>query len=118
MKSRQSAASKQSFIPRSERPDFRLERPSPLDELRVRDLDVILGIKFANEERLNELNDESATGAVLNKGIEKHNRDDCDFLSSWSSGGRDLQRYFETMFPIAKQKKGSSLWHAPRDKFR
>lgn len=118
MKGRQLPASKQSFIPRSERPDFKLERPSPLNELKVRDLDVILGIKCANEEGLNELNDESVTGAVLNKGIEKHNRDDCDFLASWSSGGRDLQRYFETMFPVAKQKKGSSLRRAPRDKFR
>lgn len=50
MKARQSPEPKQSFIPRSERPDFRLGKQSRLNQLQVRDVDVILGKKFSNED--------------------------------------------------------------------
>ena len=107
MKARQSREPKQSFIPRSERPDFKLRLQSRLNQLRVRDVDVILGKKFSNEKRLEELNDKSATPAVLDKGIEKTHRDGCDFFSYSFSGGQDLQCYFDTVFPIAnKIRKG------------
>jgi|HubBroStandDraft_6_1064221.scaffolds.fasta_scaffold117803_3 hypothetical protein len=102
MKARQSPEPKQSFIPRSERPGFRLGRQSRLNELQVRDVDVILGKKFSNE-RLKKLNDKSATPAVLDKGIEKTHRDGCDFLGYSFSAGQDLQCYFETRFPIASK---------------
>jgi hypothetical protein len=108
MKARQSPAPKQSFIPRSERPDFRLGRQSRLNELQVRDVDVILGKKFSYE-RLKELNDKSATPAVLDKGIEKTHRDGCDFLSYSFSGGQDLQCYFETTFPAANADAGANI---------
>src|ERR1700674_1362073 len=98
MKARQSPAPKQSFIPRSERPDFRLGPQSRLNELQVRDFDVILGKKLSYEKGLKELNDKSATPAVLDKGIEKTHRDGCDFLSYSFSAGQDLQCYFETRF--------------------
>jgi len=100
MKARQSPAPKQSFISRSERPDFKLRRSSRLNELQVRDVDVILGQQFSNEKRLEELNDKSATADVLDKGIEKIHRDGCDFLSYSFSGGQDLQGYFETTFSV------------------
>jgi len=107
MKARQTHGPKQNFIPRSDRPDLNLGHQSCLNELQVRDLDVILGKKFANEKRLEELSDKSAAPAILNKGIEKTHRDGCDFLGYSFSGGQVLQRYFETMFPIAnKIRKG------------
>jgi hypothetical protein len=101
MKARQPHGPKQNFIPRSDRPDLNLGQQSRLNQLQVRDLDAILGKKFAHGKSLKELNDKSDSPVVLDKGNEKTHRDGCDFLLYSFSGGQDLQCYFETTFPIA-----------------
>jgi len=71
MSDKQSIEPKQTFVPLSDRPEVKLMPEVPLSELRVRDLDVILGKQIVTPRGLGEPNDRAKNKPVIYRHIAK-----------------------------------------------